>query len=56
MKVPVMDGRDEQRIDLAGSDDAWLVRDAKGSGWLVIADGITAAIGQPTSENMPPTL
>lgn len=49
-KVRISDGRDEQKIELSGSNDAWLVRDAGGSGWLVVADAITVAIGHSTPE------
>lgn len=44
------DGRDAQQIQIDGSDDVWMLRDAKGSGYIVVADAITVAIGEPTPE------
>lgn len=48
--VPLSDGRDAQQIQLDGSNDVWMLRDAKGSGYIVVADAITVAIGEPTPE------
>jgi len=51
MRVPMANGRDERQIKIAGADDAWMLRDVRGSGYIVIADGITVAIGEATPES-----